>query len=72
LLAQPFGQLLVGAVGLGFVAFAVSQFYKAYTTKFREKLKTNEMDEKTQTFATRFGQADCRHAAWCLESSASF
>ena len=57
LLAQPFGQWLVGAVGLGFIAFAVSQFYKAYTTKFREKLKTNEMDEKTQTFATRAGQA---------------
>ncbi|MCA1625908.1 MAG: DUF1206 domain-containing protein [Acidobacteria bacterium] len=57
LLAQPFGQWLVGAVGLGFIAFAVSQFYKAFTAKFREKLKTNEMDEKTQTFATRFGQA---------------
>jgi TRAP-type C4-dicarboxylate transport system permease small subunit len=57
LLAQPFGRWLVGAVGLGFVAFAVSQFYKAYTAKFREKLKTNEMDEKTQTFATRSGQA---------------
>lgn len=57
LLAQPFGQWLVGAVGLGFIAFAVSQFYKAYTAKFREKLKTNEMSEKTQTFATRFGQA---------------
>ncbi len=57
LLAQPFGQWLVGAVGLGFIAFAVSQFYKAYTAKFREKLKTNEMDEKTQTFATRSGQA---------------
>ena len=57
LLAQPYGQLLVGAIGLGFVAFALSQFYKAYTAKFREKLKTNEMDEKMQAFATRFGQA---------------
>jgi len=57
LLAQPFGQWLVGAVGLGFIAFALSQLYKAYTTKFREKLMTNEMDEKTQTFATRTGQA---------------
>jgi TRAP-type C4-dicarboxylate transport system permease small subunit len=57
LLAQPFGQWLVGAIGLGFIAFAVSQFYKAFTAKFREKLKTNEMDEKTETFATRTGQA---------------
>jgi len=57
LLAQPFGQWLVGAAGLGFIAFALSQFYKAFTAKFREKLKTNEMDEKTETFATRSGQA---------------
>jgi hypothetical protein len=57
LLEQPFGQWLVGAVGLGFIAFAVSQFYKAYTAKFREKLETNEMDEKTQILATRTGQA---------------
>ncbi len=57
LLAQPFGQWLVGAVGFGFIAFAVSQFYKAFTTKFREKLKTNEMDKKTETFAIRSGQA---------------
>jgi hypothetical protein len=57
LLAQPFGQWLVGAVGLGFIAFAVSQFYKAFTAEFRENLKTNEMDKKTETFATRSGQA---------------
>jgi hypothetical protein len=57
LLDQPFGQWLVAAVGLGFVAFAISQIYKAYTGKFREKLKIDEMDEKTQKFATRFGQA---------------
>ena len=57
LLAQPFGQWLVGAVGLGFIVFALSQFYKAYTAKFREKLMTNEMSEKTETFATRTGQA---------------
>lgn len=56
-LEQPFGQWLVGAVGLGFIAFALSQLYKAFTAKFREKLKTNEMDEKTETFATRSGQA---------------
>ena len=57
LLAQPFGQWLVGAVGLGFIVFAISQFYKAFTTEFREKLKANEMSENTETFATRTGQA---------------
>lgn len=56
LLEQPFGQWLVGAVGLGIVAFGLSQIYKAYTTKFREKLNTGEMSESVETFATRFGQ----------------
>jgi hypothetical protein len=46
----------VAAVGLGVIAFAVSQFYKAYATKFREKLKTNEMSEQAETLATRSGQ----------------
>ncbi|MDQ3321741.1 MAG: DUF1206 domain-containing protein [Acidobacteriota bacterium] len=56
LLEQPFGQWLVAAVGLGFVIFALSQIYKAYSTKFREKLKTGEMDEGTENFAVRSGQ----------------
>ncbi len=57
LLAQPFGQWLVGAAGMGFIAFAVSQFYKALTAKFREQLKTGEMSDKTETFAIGSGQA---------------
>lgn len=56
LLAQPFGQWLVGAVGLGFAAAAISHFYKAYTAKFREKLMTGQMGEKAQKFALRSGQ----------------
>ena len=56
LLAQPFGQWLVGAIGLGFIAAAVSHFYKAYTAKFREKLMTSQMSEKAQSFALRTGQ----------------
>ncbi len=56
LLALPFGRWFVAAVGLGIIVFAVSQFYKAYTTKFREKLKTNEMSERAETLATRSGQ----------------
>jgi len=56
LLAQPYGQWLVGAIGLGFIAAAVSHFYKAYTAKFREKLMTSQMSEKAQSFALRTGQ----------------
>jgi hypothetical protein len=56
LLAQPFGQWLVGAVGLGFIAFAVSQLYKAYTAKFRENLMTEQMSQNVENFALRTGQ----------------
>ena len=56
LLSQPYGQYLVGAVGLGFIAAALSHFYKAYTAKFREKLMTSQMSEKAQSFALRTGR----------------
>lgn len=56
LMEQPFGQWLVAAAGLGFVIFAVAQIYKAYSTKFREKLKTGEMSQRTENFAVRTGQ----------------
>lgn len=56
LLSQPFGQYLVGAVGLGFAAAALSHFYKAYTANFREKLMTDQMGEKAEKFALRSGQ----------------
>ena len=56
LLEQPFGQWLVAAVGAGFVIFALAQIYKAYSTKFREKLKTGEMSDGTENFAIRTGQ----------------
>lgn len=56
LLAQPFGQILVAAVGLGIVGFAGYQFYKAYTTKFSEKLKMEEMSRKMQKTAVWLGR----------------
>jgi hypothetical protein len=56
LLSQPFGQLIVGAVGAGFIALALFQFYKAYTAKFRENLMTEEMSPQIETFALRTGQ----------------
>jgi hypothetical protein len=56
LLAQPFGQLLVGAIGLGFIAFALYQFYKAFTAKFRENLMNEKMSEAAKSFALRMGQ----------------
>lgn len=56
LMAQPLGRYLVAAVGFGFIGFALYQFYKAYTKKFMDKLKTEEMSEKMRTAAKWLGQ----------------
>lgn len=56
LLEQPFGRWMVGGVGVGVVAFAVYQLYKAFAAKFRKKLKLDEMSGRTETIATRAGQ----------------
>ncbi|MBD1862450.1 MULTISPECIES: DUF1206 domain-containing protein [Trichocoleus] len=56
LLAQPFGQWLVGTIGAAIIGFGFYHFYKAYTAKFRRKLKLNEMSENEKTWATRMGR----------------
>jgi hypothetical protein len=68
LLAQPFGPWLVGAVGLAIIGVGVFQFYKAYTAKFREKLKTGEMNRDEESWITwlgRFGFA-ARGVVFCI------
>jgi hypothetical protein len=56
LLAQPFGQWLVGAVGVGFVAHGCYYLYRAYSTKFRRHLKLHEMSAKEEAWSTRIGR----------------
>lgn len=56
LLAQPFGQWLVGAIGALVIGFGSYQFYEAYQAKFRQKLKLNEMSEAEQTWTVRLGR----------------
>lgn len=57
LLAQPFGQILVAAVGAGFISYGCFEIYKALTTKFTEDLKTFEMSEKVERLAVWVGRA---------------
>ncbi|HEY9859852.1 MAG TPA: DUF1206 domain-containing protein [Candidatus Obscuribacterales bacterium] len=56
LLAQPFGQWLVGTIGALTIGFGFYHFYEAYTAKFRRKLKLNEMSAPEKTWATRMGR----------------
>jgi hypothetical protein len=56
LLAQPFGQWLVGLAGAIAIGVAVSYFYKSYKGKFRQKFKLHQMTPSEQTWAVRFGR----------------
>lgn len=56
LLAQPFGQWLVGTVGVIVIGVGFYEFYQAYTAKFRRKFNLNEMSDTEKTWATRIGR----------------
>lgn len=56
LLAQPFGQWLVGTLGAIVIGMGFHQFYKAYSAKFRQDLKWQEMSDAERTWATRAGR----------------
>lgn len=52
----PFGPLLVGLVGAGFIGFGLYQIYKGYKAKFRKRLEVGAMSKREDEWATRFGQ----------------
>lgn len=56
LMGQPMGPWLVGAVGLTVVGVGVYQFVRAYTAKFRKRLKTGEMSAAERRWSTRIGR----------------
>ena len=56
LLAQPFGQWLVGLIGAVVIGIGLYQLYKALRASFRDKLKLGEMSAAEQTWATRSGR----------------
>lgn len=56
LLSQPFGQWLVGTIGSMIIGLGFYEFYEAYSAKFREKLKLDEMSDTEKTWATRLGR----------------
>lgn len=55
-LAQPFGQWLVGLAGALIIGFGFYQIYQAYKAKFRKQMKLQEMSRTEETWATRIGR----------------
>lgn len=56
LLSQPFGQWLVGIVGAIIIGTGAYQLYRAYSAKFKEKLKLQEMSTTERTWSERSGR----------------
>jgi Domain of Unknown Function (DUF1206) len=56
LLAQPFGQWLVGAVGVIIMIAALIQFYQAYTISFREEFARGKMSRGVELWTIRAGR----------------
>jgi Domain of Unknown Function (DUF1206) len=56
LLSQPFGQMLVVAVGLGVIGVSLVQFYLAYSGKCCDSLRVSEMGEAQEGLARAAGR----------------
>lgn len=56
LMTKPFGRWLVVLAGLGVIVAGLHQLKEAYTKKFRERLKLQEMNADEQRMATHTGQ----------------
>lgn len=68
LLAQPFGQWLVGIVGAFVIGLGFYQFYKAFTTKFRREFNLTDLTEKERKWVIgicRFGLL-ARGVVFCI------
>ena len=56
LLNQPFGQWLVGLVGLALIGVGVFRLYTAWSKTFQQRMHLEEMSEREKTGAVRSGQ----------------
>lgn len=55
LLAQPFGQWLLGAVALGTMGMGIYQFYRAYTGKYMSKVQSGRLNADVRKTLVRAG-----------------
>ena len=68
LMSQPFGQWLVGAVGVIIVGVGLFHFYRAYSASFMKRYNTGEMDARQRTWAKRLGRfgLSARGVTFCI------
>lgn len=56
LLEEPFGAWLIGALGVGIIAYGIYELYKGYKEKFMKKFKTYEMNIGERKIAKNSGK----------------
>lgn len=56
LLAQPYGQWLVGAIALGVIGAGLYQIYRAYSGKFAKHVNSSSLPAEQQKIVFRTGQ----------------
>ncbi|HEY7530950.1 MAG TPA: DUF1206 domain-containing protein [Gemmatimonadota bacterium] len=56
LMSQPAGRPLVAAAGATLIGVALYQGWRAWTARFRKRLKTGAMSRREETWATRVGR----------------
>ncbi|MFT2007766.1 DUF1206 domain-containing protein [Pontibacter sp. 13R65] len=68
LLAQPFGQWLAGAVALGLLWMGIYQFYRAFSGKYKKKIKETEIKPEVKGMLIRAGKAGyvARGVVWLV------
>ena len=68
LMAQPFGQWLVGAAGAVVVGVGLFHFYRAYSASFMKRYNTGEMNARQRTWAKRLGRfgLSARGVTFCI------
>jgi hypothetical protein len=56
LLAQPFGQWIVGIVGIAIIGFALYEIHQAYSEKYTNQFKRHEMTNKEWELGRKTGK----------------
>ncbi|TDL80509.1 DUF1206 domain-containing protein [Peribacillus frigoritolerans] len=56
LLAQPFGQWIIGLVGIIIIGYGVYELYNGYTERFMNKFRVSEMNQHEKKIARKSGK----------------
>ncbi|EDL66239.1 DUF1206 domain-containing protein [Bacillus sp. SG-1] len=67
-LAQPFGQWMVGIAGAAVIGYGIYEIYKGYSEKFADSFQRSKMDKKEYQLGKKTGKAGlmARGVVFCI------